>query len=90
VATSRAASEAFEVAELSAIGPLVSGARASLLLDATRVGAYERAWCASVAAHVASHPGDPRNAWARARLAWTNEPSLQPARAQLAFAVYLL
>jgi len=66
------------------------GVLASLVLSSTRVATYERTWCASVAAHVAAHPGDPRNEWARARLAWTDEPSLRAAREELVFAVYLL
>jgi len=91
------AASAFDVARLEEVAGerlarLTGRARvlASLVLDAARVAAYERAWCASVAAHVAAHPDDPRNDWARMRLAWTDEPSLRSAREALVFAVYLL
>lgn len=94
VATSPEARDAFEVAELAALADLASRfgrtVRASVVLDATRVRAYERAWCGSVAAHVAAHPNDPRNAWATARLAWAEEPSLEAARGALAFAAFVM
>lgn len=94
VATTARAAEAFEVAELDALATLASETgrtvRASLVLEAARVASYERAWCDAVAAHVAAHPDDPRNAWARARLAWTDAPALREARDALGFAVYLL
>ncbi len=93
-ATTPRAAEAFEVALLDELD-LPGGAGreevlASLVLGPERVLAYERAWCASVAAHVAAHPDDPRSAWARQRIAWTDEPSLREARAELVFAVFLL
>ncbi len=91
------AARAFEVARLEAVeGQKLarlagrSHVLASLVLDAARVAAYERAWCASLAAYVAAHPDDPRNEWACSRLAWTDEPSLRAAREALVFAVYLL
>lgn len=94
VATTREAAEAFEVAELAQLTELAESVRrtvrASLVLDAARVRAYERAWCASVAAHVEAHPSDPRNAWARTRLAWAEEPSLEAARNALGFAVFVI
>ena len=91
VARSDEAADAFEIARLDALDALLADrAIARTVLDASRVHAYERAWCSSVAAHVAAHPGDPRNAWARARLAWADEPSLASARDALAFVTYLL
>jgi hypothetical protein len=94
VARTREAAEAFEVAELAHLTDLAQDVgrtvRASLVLDASRVRAYERAWCASFAAHVAAHPDDPRNAWARMRLAWAEDQSLEAARNALGFAVYVL
>lgn len=91
------AAAAFDVARLDAVeGDSLARAvgrpraLATLVLDATRVAAYERAWCASVAAHVAAHPSDPRNDWARARLAWTDEPTLRAAREALVFVAHLL
>ncbi len=94
VATTREAAEAFEVAELRELDTLAAHVYrtviTSQILDASRVRAYERAWCASLAAHVEAHPGDPRNAWARARLAWAEDPSLEAARDALRFAVFVL
>jgi cyclopropane fatty-acyl-phospholipid synthase-like methyltransferase len=94
VATTREAAEAFELAELRELDTLAAHVHrtviTSQLLDASRVRAYERAWCASLAAHVEAHPGDPRNAWARARLTWAEDPSLEAAREALRFAVFVL
>jgi hypothetical protein len=91
VARSDEAADAFELARLDTLDALLAQrAIARTVLDASRVHAYERAWCSSVAAHVAAHPNDPRNAWARARLAWADDPSLTAARAALAFVTYLL
>jgi hypothetical protein len=92
-ARSARAAEAFDVARLDALPgapPDVRSVRASLVLGPERVLAYERAWCASVAAYVARTPDDPRNAWARQRIAWADEPSLASAREDLVFAIYLL
>lgn len=65
-------------------------ARAHLRLGPERVAAYERAWCDALAAWLEAHPGDPREAWARQRIAWTDAKELRDARAELAFDAYVL
>lgn len=92
VAQSDEAARAFEIPtlrELEALPELAaSGTR--LVLDAARVEAYERAWCASVARFLDAHPDDPRAAWGRQRVAWTDAPEFREARSQLAFALWLV
>lgn len=91
VATSSIAAEAFEIALLDETDRIAGATPlARLVLDAERVRAYERAWCDAVAARVAAQPDDPRNDWARARIAWADDPSLEEARAALAFVAYVV
>ena len=92
VAQSDEAAQAFEIPtlrELEAL-PELAASRARLVLDAARVEAYERAWCASVARFLDAHPDDPRAAWGRQRIAWTDAPDFREARAQLAFALWVV
>ena len=92
VALSDEAARAFEIPtlrELEAL-PELAASKAPLVLDAARVEAYERAWCASVACFLDAHPDDPRAAWGRQRIAWTDAPEFREARAQLAFALWVV
>jgi hypothetical protein len=61
-----------------------------LRLGPERVAAYERAWCDALAAWLVAHPGDPREAWARERIAWTDDEGLRAARAELAFDAWVV
>lgn len=92
VARSEVAASAFEIPTLQALEalPELAAAKATLVLDAARVEAYERAWCASVARFLDAHPNDPRAAWGRQRIAWTDAPDFREARAALAFALWLV
>lgn len=92
VARSEEAGRAFEIPtlrELEAL-PELAASKATLVLDAARVDAYERAWCASVARFLDEHPDDPRAAWGRQRIGWTDAPDFREARSQLAFALWLV
>lgn len=86
VATGDEAAREFEVAR---IDELALGAPARVL-DAARVREYEHAWSSSLARWLEAHPGDPRAEWARARVAWTDDPALRAARAELAFAAFVV
>ena len=91
VATGARAEKAFGVARAADVEALLSSdAVASIRLGPDRVLAYERAWCASLAAFLEAHPGDPREAWARERIAWTEAPDLRAARAELEFRAWLV
>ena len=87
VATGADAAREFEVARIEELGEL--GAPA-LVLDAARVRDYERRWSESLARWLGEHADDPRADWARERVAWTDAPALRAARAELAFAVFVL
>lgn len=90
VATGPRAVEAFGVARAADVEALFAGeTRASTRLGPDRVLAYERAWCAGLAAFLEAHPGDPREAWARERIAWTEAPALRAARVELEFRAWL-
>ncbi len=92
VAQSDEAAQAFAIPTLRALEtlPELALSKPALVLDASRVEAYERAWCASVARFLDAHPDDPRAAWGRQRIAWTDAPEFREARAQLAFALWLV
>jgi hypothetical protein len=92
VATSDVAAKVFDIPRLHDLEalPALASTRAKLILDAARVDAYERAWCASVQRYIDAHPSDPRAAWARQRIAWTDAPEFREARAHLRFALWLL
>lgn len=70
--------------------PALASPRAVHVLDASRVDAYERAWCASVQRYIDAHPSDPRVSWARQRIAWTDASEFREARAHLRFALWLV
>lgn len=86
--TPRAADE-FDLAPLDALAPLREGARGEILLGPERVIAYERAWCAAILAHAAAHPADPRSAWARGRVEWSESPKRAPLWSELGFLALL-
>jgi SAM-dependent methyltransferase len=71
VATGPRAVEVFDVATREELRPIERRAHTTLVLPGERVIAYERAWCAAVAASPVLREGDPRSAWARERLAWS-------------------
>lgn len=93
VGLGRRATKAFGVAAADDVETAVaaSGATATAhRLGPDRVLAYERAWCKSLAAFLDAHPGDPREAWGRDRIAWTEQAELRTARAELEFRAYVL
>ena len=92
VATSAVAAKAFDIPRLHDLEalPALASPHAALVLDAARVDAYERAWCASVRRYIDAHPSDPRVAWARQRIAWTDAAEFREARAHLRFALWLV
>jgi SAM-dependent methyltransferase len=89
VALGPTAEAAFEVALASDL-TLARRARAHVLVSPARVADYERAWADGLAKHLAAHPNDPRADWAQTRIAWVDAPELRAARAELAFAAFLL
>lgn len=95
VGLGRRATKTFGVAAADDVERAVGAAAGAapvvrLVLGPDRVLAYERAWCASLAAFLDAHPADPREAWGRERIAWTEQPSLRAARAELEFRAYLV
>lgn len=81
---------AMDVATLGQLASWLGAARERVILPPERVRAYERAWCDAVERYLDAHPGDPRDDWARERIAWSRAPSLESAWSQLAFAALLV
>jgi SAM-dependent methyltransferase len=91
VALGPRAAKAFESARADTVERLLRPHAVShLRLGPERVAAYERAWCDALAAWLLAHPGDPREAWARERIAWTDDEGLRAARAELAFDAWVV
>lgn len=91
VALGPRAAQGFEVASAAELDALFHDrVVSSISLGPDRMAAYERAWCDNLAAYLAAHPGDPREDWARERLAWSTSPKLSAARAELGFRALVL
>jgi hypothetical protein len=90
VALGAGAATEMDVATMAQLAPVLERAECRVELGPDRVIAYERAWCAAIECYLASHPGDPRAAWARERIAWSRAPKIVEAWNQLAFVVLLV
>jgi SAM-dependent methyltransferase len=91
VALGARAAKAFGSARADAVERLLAPhAVAHLRLGPERVAAYERAWCEALAAWLDAHPGDPREAWARQRIAWTDDAGMREARGELGFDAWVV
>jgi len=91
VALGARAARAFDVTPADELDHLFGKHVVSFLhLGPERVAAYEQAWCGNLAAYLAAHPGDPREAWARERIAWSAAPDLRAARTELGFRAFVL
>jgi SAM-dependent methyltransferase len=90
VALGASAATEMDVATMAQIAPVVARAKCRVELGPERVLAYERAWCAALERYLDAHPGDPRSAWARERIAWSRDPRIADAWNELAFVTLLI
>jgi hypothetical protein len=90
VALGASAATEMDVATVAQLGPLFSRAQCRIELGPDRVIAYENAWCTAIEHFLEAHPGDPRESWARERIAWSRKPETVDAWNQLAFVTLLI
>jgi len=90
VALGASAATEMDVATMEQVAPFLTRAKCRIELGPDRVLAYERAWCVAIERFLEAHPRDPRESWARERIAWSRTPAIAHAWEQLAFVTLLI